>query len=496
MKNHKNMKYYILILIDILLIGFGIWLKRNRASFETEKKNNYMEETTTGDGVIVWTIPFYSGPSDEIVNKFNRQLEKDGYSFSLMFKTIDNENYREGLEEVLSSEGTDIAHLGFYEDLNQVQSIIRKGYFAELNDYLFSEKGEKLYSAYNKSLWKGVETDGKIYTIPNPVLRDGFFDVAFNKEYIPEDLAKSFSGDFGDLLRFINEDIIKDEDIIPIIIGYHKFLFSYVLGYDYRNGVFLDCRTGEVKNPYDTEELYNFFGLMNDMYKKGYLSKGNSFSDIGDTDLVRKKIAKLDFAIMHPIGELDESLYEKVTIYRMPFYMFSRPAGSTGIAKSSKNKEAALQLLTLLHTDEKYANLLVHGEEGVDYQLINGLIYNMDGTPRWMLNTKRALGLYDMIYPAEGEHFIINRKQQKHDLYNSAQKHDSVLLGFQINADNFTAEMRRVESISEKYLDIWREDNFEELYQEAREVVGEASKELIEELERQIEEWRKLYAGN
>ena len=50
-----------------------------------------MEETTTGDGVIVWTIPFYSGPSDEIVNKFNRQLEKDGYSFSLMFKTIDNE---------------------------------------------------------------------------------------------------------------------------------------------------------------------------------------------------------------------------------------------------------------------------------------------------------------------------------------------------------------------------------------------------------------------
>ena len=39
MKNLKNMKYYILILIVILLIGFGIWLKRNRASFETEKKN-------------------------------------------------------------------------------------------------------------------------------------------------------------------------------------------------------------------------------------------------------------------------------------------------------------------------------------------------------------------------------------------------------------------------------------------------------------------------
>ncbi len=55
------------------------------------------------------------------------------------------------------------------------------------------------------------------------------------------------------------------------------------------------------------------------------------------------------------------------------------------------------------------------------------------------------------------------------------------------------AEMRQVESISEKYLDIWKEDNFVELYQEAREVVGEASKELIEELERQIEERRMLY---
>lgn len=58
------------------------------------------------------------------------------------------------------------------------------------------------------------------------------------------------------------------------------------------------------------------------------------------------------------------------------------------------------------------------------------------------------------------------------------------------------AEMRQVESISEKYLDIWKEDNFVELYQEAREVVGEASKELIEELERQIEEWRNLYSEN
>lgn len=56
--------------------------------------------------------------------------------------------------------------------------------------------------------------------------------------------------------------------------------------------------------------------------------------------------------------------------------------------------------------------------------------------------------------------------------------------------------MRQVKSISEKYLDIWKEDNFVELYQEAREVVGEASKELIEELERQIEEWRNLYSEN
>jgi len=108
-----------------------------------------------------------------------------------------------------------------------------------------------------------------------------------------------------------------------------------------------------------------------------------------------------------------------------------------------------------LHTNEKYANLLVHG--------------------------------------TEGDYYSINEKQQKYDLYNSAARHDSVLLGFQINSDNFTYEMRRVKSISEKYLDIWKEDNFVELYQEAREVVGEASKELIEELERQIEEWRMLY---
>ena len=498
MKILKNMKYYIFALIAILLIVFGIWMIRNKDSSETDKKeNDNIEETVSGDGVIVWSIPFHGAlkENDIFVEKLNEQLKKDGYSFSVMFKTLEayTSSYRENLEAVLSSGETDIANTGFYEDLSQVQSIIRKGYFEELNDYLFSEKGEQLYNAFDKALWKGVETDGKIYTIPNSTLVDGLLGVAFNKEFIPEELAKSFTGDFGDLLRFINEDILKDEDIIPIIICYHKFQFSNVLGYDYRYGVFLDCRTGEVKNPYDTEELYNFFSALHKMYKNGYLSKGNSFINEGDISLVRKKIDDLDFAIMHPIFNLDDGLHDKVTIYRMPFYMISRLPGSTGIAKNSKNKEAALQLLTLLHTDEKYANLLVYGEEGIDYKLIDGLVYNMDESPKG--GYKSALGLYDTLYPTEGEYFMKNRKQQKYDLYNSPQKHDSVLLGFQINADNFTAEMRQVESISEKYLDIWKEDNFVELYQEAREVVGEAAKELIEELERQIEEWKRLYAG-
>ena len=132
----------------------------------------------------------------------------------------------------------------------------------------------------------------------------------------------------------------------------------------------------------------------------------------------------------------------------------------------------------------------------IEYIHIDGLAYYMDGSPKRMYTIELALGLYDTVHPAEGDYFTINRKQQKYDLYNSPARHDSVLLGFQINTDSFTQEMFKVKEVSERYLDIWKEDNFEERYQEARDVVGEASKELIKELERQIKEWRKLYSGN
>ena len=66
---------------------------------------------------------------------------------------------------------------------------------------------------------------------------------------------------------------------------------------------------------------------------------------------------------------------DDVTVTTLDFSPnFARVGGTNGICAKSENAEAAMELLTLLHTQSEYAHLLLYGEEGKEYKIEDGKI--------------------------------------------------------------------------------------------------------------------------
>ena len=117
--------------------------------------------------VITWIVPDVINATEirRNIELVNRELEEDGYTFSLEVKILSRNSYREDIIPYLTEGKADIVSLGMdYVDgsAGYAEDLIREGYFEELSAYLFSNEGEKLKKEYCDVEWKIVETDGGI----------------------------------------------------------------------------------------------------------------------------------------------------------------------------------------------------------------------------------------------------------------------------------------------------------------------------------------------
>ncbi|MCD7824951.1 MAG: hypothetical protein LUH14_03195 [Clostridiaceae bacterium] len=440
-------------------------------------------------GDIIWTISEDAAVDEACLKLFNQKLKKDGYSFQLKFQYLNEDYYDEEVREVLKNGDTDIALGGQNTDeqINVVSALCRDGLFLDLEPYLESDAGKALYEEYESVLWGSVTVDGTIYTIPNGIYDDGRYCVVFNNEYISEEEAEQFDGDITTLAEYLTDDTEK------LIFTWDYSAIASVLGYYEKEGLFFDAEDGKVCFPYSESKVYDFYKMLNTLWEDGQVDDACSFvsTDSASADQIEEKIQNKEFSILlTQKNDLLNEIEDSVTIQELDFVPnFARNGGTNGICANSKNAEEAMQLLTLLHTDDEYAHLLLYGEEGTDYQIEDGRI-----VPSEVSNITEidVLGIYRGSYPTDEDYvYTENIRQQKQEVYRSDYCKESAMSGFQINAEELTQDEISSGGTAFTYYDVWKEEDFEKSYAKAKESVEERESALAEKIQAQLDEWKK-----
>ncbi len=447
------------------------------------------------EGDIIWTISDDAFINEDYLKLLNKRLKQDGYNFQLKFQYLNTEHYNEEIRKVLEDGDTDIA-LGGQDNgefENVVAGICRDGLFSELSPYLESEACKALWEEYEEPLWKSVSVDGKIYTIPNGIYDDGRLCVVFNNKYIDKNESKKFTGDITELEAFLTEEMRKEPEGREFLITWDSSDVVIALGYYQKFGAYFNAETGEVSLPFDCKELYQFLEMLNAFQKAGCVPKECSLRSVSPNEKVIKKVERKEFSILLTTQtDTIKAMKDDVTVTTLDFSPnFARVGGTNGICAKSENAEAAMELLTLLHTQSEYAHLLLYGEEGKDYKIEDGKIVSEDYTGIWTID---VLGIYRSSYPQGEERNVYtkNIRQQKREVYRSQHCKTSAVAGFQVDETVFSEEEIENADTAESNLDIWKKEDFEKRYQKVKKAVAKVEGPIVKKLEKQLEEWKKL----
>ena len=458
---------------------------------EIDTQKNENKDENISENKIVWVLPEEFIKITKLQDNtvyLNQQLKKDGYNFSVAFKGVSGtgNNYYKDVMKEMKNNTADIASLGLDAKGEKVEpsvKLIKSGVFLNLNNYLKSAEGKKLHSAFHDKIWDTVKINGEICAIPSQTSQDGTAFAAFNKKIFGKNIA--FDGSSMQELDGILNKVKLPKGTNGILWQLAFRDICEQLGYVYENGVVTDIKTGVVSCPFETSEIVEYLKLLHKLYQEKKL--------VALDDGENSQISNMKFAVWmgYTRDEVFERVRDNMKIVQLPYFFLTRTSGSTGVNKISKKKSEALQLLSLLYTDSKYANLLIHGKKGKTYQLKNGYAYDMEGNVKSEYAETFITGIYDYIYPWEEEEFPRNRAKEKRSLLGTPAMQKSTLMGFVPDLTDFDDKMIKLYEVTSKYEEIWQKKDFDSALADAVKACNASeSKKVEKELNSQISKWR------
>lgn len=306
-----------------------------------------------------------TGSYDLVMERANEIIkEKLGYTLDL--KLIDQGNYAEKINVLLSS--AEPMDLFFLSDQNTYLRYIKQDIVLPLDD-LLKEHGSAILEKVDEAAWDMVRYDGKIYAVKN----HGTYSTA-NSIVFKKDLVEKYNFDyqnvdsFEDLEVFLKTIKENEPNIYPLsaAVGVETSQ-RYVLSPD---GTVFDNEENKFISVFDCETVMNQWKTMADFYQKGYLPK----DIISKSDLAgERKSGK--YAVLPNSGYYTEDASKSSAYYGFPCvekYTGNTPISSASgaricISSTSTHPEKAMQVLNLIWEDPELSNTLAYGVEGVDY---------------------------------------------------------------------------------------------------------------------------------
>lgn len=480
-----------------------------------DKKEDPNEQVT-----LKWLIggPGKLEDSDRVWAKFNEELQKYIPNTTIEFTVIPHADYAEKWRLMSAAqEPMDIVWVSWA--LNFVDEV-SKGSYMDMTE-LIEEYGQDMKNELPEWLLDLTTIDGKIYAVPNYQMMASPIGFSIDKEHVDkgwldiEKASEMFTSkevlhkedykifeDYFDKVKASGEKVkypaadffkraIKEKIGLPYM-GYETVVANAAVLVD-----------GDSYKVYDTltdfPDNYEYYDLMNEWYKKGYVRKdilSNPSEKEGDYLLWWTSVfkgSKERLAIKHNKPMEIINFRDYITIG------YKGSSTNTAIAASSQNPERAMQVINLMNSKKgaDLLNLLTYGIEGEHYKKIDddriewlepevpGSSNNKYGYENWALGN--ALNTYTTQSDPEGWNDYI------HEEINMKAKM-SKLGGFTLDTKPIKMEIAQYQAKMKEYqyLDKGTTPNYKELLKERNRLLKEAgSDKIVAEVQRQIDEWLK-----
>lgn len=420
----------------------------------TADKTNSSTETKEGiTNILMYQIGEPPKNFDVLMENANKIIEKE-LDAHLEIQYISWGDYDKKMAIITSSgEEYDIAFARNYVVNAQ------KGAYADLTE-LYKKEGKALYDILDPAYIKGNTIGGKIYAVPVIGNVTSQQMLSFNADLVKKhglDISKVDSyDDLEPLLATIKE---KEPDVTPLAwIRESKPStdgFEYPATNNLPFAIDLKGDATKIINPFEVDRHVENLRTFHKYYKAGYIAQDAATSDA--TFALERPNWFVREETQGP-ADLGDSLLSTVAgfeIVSKPITAAYKTSGSTQVANfiisnTSKNKEKAMEVLTLINTNPELLNGLVYGPEGVNWEKdpsADNRIKLLDGyqsdtrMSAWNTGNSQILYITDRVSDED--------VKKAKAMLDAAE--ESPTLGFNFDAETVKTEITSIQNVMGQY---------------------------------------------
>lgn len=470
--------------------------KETKEVKEKSTSKSDLEEVT-----LTWYIPG-NGPqqdTDKVEDAIYEYL-KDDLNVRVNFVECDWGSYDDKVQMAIASqEAFDLCYTAHWS--NNFYNNVSKNAFLELDD-LLDEYGKDIKDAIPESGWDASTVNGNIYGVPNMqiwayqgaigVVTKWLEEYNFDMTKVTslkdmEPLFEKIKADHPEMYPILNSGPSEILNNFQNTLGYEELVGSKIPGV-----MVYDNEKLEVVNQYELPQMKEMLELMYDWNQKGYFRSDAATVTDDTVDLQIEKSMSKVVATYKPGVETSE---KSKTGQDFTFQKIGTPhlstssitATLTSISRTSENPERTMMFLNRLNTDKELYNLVCFGIEGEHYTKegnyampVENSAYNPNQD--WVYGNQ-----FNALYrEGQGE----NDWDLTKEINQAAEP--SKVLGFSFDPTPVQTELASISAVVDEYylsLSTGSVDPAQVLPEFLKKMEQAGSKVLIEECQKQLDEW-------
>lgn len=332
---------------------------------------------------VKWAVPDVYSVSADTLKHINKFLEEKELDFEIQFIPLDFNNYMQACLDYENKNGPlDIVSVGLSDSQSIRGKLLNDGYCASIN--VFLTDNPEIKSLFSEDQWKSGSLEGVYYLFPSwPNYNK--LRYAFNDSDVSDADLKDFSGTVQQMVELWSRATKEKPIFIDVEI-------ERLLPFDLVAGVAISHETGQAVNVFSEEGYGELIRYLNSLYVSRRLALPSP-EGAQDNHYSYTAYITANAKWKPPKGYL---------LRESKPYVVSRLVG-VGVRSASANLEKVFSFLKLLYSDAELANLLIYGEQDVDYKVVDGYAFKPDGTPADSFINELCLGasIYKGVLPSK-----------------------------------------------------------------------------------------------
>lgn len=450
----------------------------------------------TNSQEIVWYVPngtfgylddnqLYKPIHNDVIDELAKILENKGADFSIVFKSYGDDIEFSNWDFIdLLKEKDDHVDILKFEKINYNDYLV-------LDDELKKEEFSSLLNIFPKQAQITQKINGNTYQIPKPSVLWSqpiySIDSSFMEDanLTPQFFKRNYIDIMNDLMNKLEKNInlqnkyrIDSSTISLSELNQDAYKSITECSSNFFEGIVIRKSDCKIVNIYEDPILREQLKINQEIYSKNIDKHINQ----EDTPNI------IEVGYDYPKEYIQDDLSDVTRIPIGDFY--ATQAVGYGILKTSQNKNAALEALQMVYTDQDISNLLIYGIENKDYHIEDKRAVTTSPNKNMMaVGTMAELGNNLIAFPSPLE--PLNKKELA-DKYNAQLPYDKIN-GFVPDLSHIKEEYSQ---LTEMYWDTLTKinyshiENVDNFYEEVnRKLYDMGLQSVIDELQKQLDKY-------